>query len=744
MKAIIQSYSGGGPEVAEVPPPALAPGGILVRTAASLVSAGTERAMVELAAKGLLGKARDRPDLVRQVIAKVRRDGVAATVETVRRRLDVPVPLGYSSAGTVVAVGEGVSGFRAGDRVACAGAGYALHAEVAFIPRLLAVALPAEVAFEAGAFTTVGAIALQGLRLSGAELGETVAVVGLGLVGLLTVALARAAGCRVVGMDPDAGRCRLAEAIGAAAATTDPAAFLARCLAATGGRGADRVLIAASTRGSEPVALAGEVARDRGAVVAVGAVGLELPRKPYFDKELAFRVSRSYGPGRYDPDYEEKGRDYPVGYVRWTENRNMEAFVALLAEGKVDVAPLISHRVPIAEAARAYALLTGGGDEEPSLGVVLLYPGEEEVVVAPAAPGTPAFHPRSAATPATTASATPSAPIALGVLGAGQFAAGVLLPALARLPGVELRGVCTASGVRAHHAAKRFGFRYATTDEAALLADPAVTAVVVATRHHLHARQVLAALRAGKDVFVEKPLCLTAEELAEIAAELAARREATGRDPLLQVGYNRRFAPMVGRLADHFAGAGEPLLLDCRVNAGYLPPEHWVHDPEQGGGRIVGEVCHFVDLLSHLAGGPPVRVAARALPDGGRYRDDNLVATLEFAGGSLATLTYAANGDSALPKERLEVLGGGRAAVLDNFRRLDLYAGGRRRTVRSWLRQDKGHRGELAAFVAASREGSPPPIPLAELLAVTRATLAIRRWHRGDTTSGAVLHEGTQ
>ena len=586
MKAIVQSYRGGAPEVAEVPPPALRPGGVLVRTAASLVSAGTERAMVELAAKSLLGKARERPDLVRQVVAKARRDGVAATVETVRRRLDVPVPLGYSSAGTVIAAGEGAEGLRPGDRVACAGAGYALHAEVVFVPRMLTVPLPPAVSFEEGAFTTVGAIALQGLRLAAPELGETVAVIGLGLVGLLAVGLARAAGCRVVGMDPDARRCRLAEALGATAAAGDAEGFLAACRAATGGRGADRVVIAASTASAEPVALAGEAARDRGAVVAVGAVGLTLPRKPYYDKELSFRVSRSYGPGRYDPGYEEGGHDYPAGYVRWTENRNLEAVVALIAEGKLAVAPLISHRFPIAEAEGAYELI-GSGSTEPSLGVVITYPaGEGHATGSPVEPTAPATAaggaPTAAPSERTAASPHPASPLAVGVLGAGQFAAGMLIPILAKLPGVTLRTVCTAGGVQARHAAKRFGFTSATTDEAEVLADPAVTAVVIATRHHLHARQVLAALRAGKAVFVEKPLCLTEEELVEIAGELALRERADGRPAQLLVGYNRRFAPMALAMKEHFAGAGEPLLLDCRINAGFIPPEHWVHDPAQG------------------------------------------------------------------------------------------------------------------------------------------------------------------
>lgn len=718
---MIQSYRGGKPAVTEVPPPALQAGGLLVRNAVSVVSAGTERLMVDLAQKSLLGKALARPDLVRKVFEKFRRDGLAATFDTVRTRLDVPIPLGYSSAGTVLAVGSGVRDFRPGDRVACAGAGYANHAEIIFVPQHLAAPLPTEVEFEAAAFTTVGAIALQGLRLARVELGETVAVIGLGLVGLLTAQLARAAGCRVLGMDTNPDRCHLGRTLGLEAAVTSAADLEAASLARSAGHGADKVLVAAATESSAPVELAGRIARKRGTVVVVGAVGLELPRQPYYEKELEFRISCSYGPGRYDPEYEEKGRDYPIAHARWTENRNLRAFVQQLSEGGVDTKPLLTHRFPIAEAESAYELLTGEG-AEPSLGILLTYP--EESTEEGAAPTLVLPRPPRAEAPQADR-------VRLGVLGAGQFASGVLLPVIAHIPRVELVGVCNATGIKARHVGQKYGFRFATTDPAEILGHPEIDTILIATRHHLHAPQVLAALAAGQHVFVEKPLCLHTGELEEIVTAWNAGAGNAGTErpdpPRLMVGFNRRFAPMVRKLREFLRPFDEPRMMHYRVNAGHIPPEHWTQDLEQGGGRIVGEVCHFVDTLSFLAGATPERVEVQALPNGGRYRDDNLVATLTFPDGSLGTITYVANGDSALPKERCEVFCGGAAAVLDNFRRLELFRNGRRRVETARLTQDKGHRGELRAFFDALRRHEASPIPFADIVEVTRITLAMAR-----------------
>ena len=704
MKQLIQDVRTGKTSVVEAPIPRPGPGMVLVRTAASAVSTGTERALVEFAGMSLVGKARTRPDLVRQTIDKARREGILSTLEAVQNRLDQPMPLGYSSAGTVVEVGEAVDAFRAGDRVACAGGGYAVHGEYAVVPKNLIAPLPSNVDFESGAFATLGAIALHGLRLAEPQVGERVAVIGLGLLGLLAAQVARAAGCSVLGLDIDRARLARAAGLGIEAAARDDAEGAAASL--TGGRGFDIVLICAHAATNDPVELAGAIARDRGRVVAIGVVGLELPRKTFFEKELSFVVSRSYGPGRYDPAYEEGGHDYPIGYVRWTEGRNLAAFVDLVASGQVDVRSLITHRIPIERGAEAYALITAE-DPEPFLGVVITYP---EVASLPAR--------RTVST--TPLPAEPAAPVRLGALGAGSFATAVVFPILRKVRGIELVGLASASGYKSAHVARRFGFGSAQADEAALLHDGRINTIAVLTRHHLHARQTAAALRAGKHVFCEKPLALSREELLEVDEAL----RASGR--LLMVGFNRRFAPMSARLREFLAPVREPLLIHYRVNAGLLPPGHWHYDPEQGGGRIVSEACHFIDVLAFLTGALPTRVLTRGLPGGERYREENVVLTVELADGSIGVIAYLANGDRAMAKERIEVSGGGRSAVLDDFRRLHLYAHGRRSAVRAPLRQDKGHRAAWEAFAAAIRSGSPAPIPYKDLFAVSLATLAAR------------------
>jgi len=753
VKTVIQNYRTGHLQVSEIPTASIRPAGILVQTRVSLVSAGTERIMVELAQKSLIGKAVERPDLVRRVIEKVKKDGLFSTIETVRSRLDNPMPLGYSSAGTIMEIGQEAEKFRVGDKVACAGAGYASHAEVVFVPKNLAVKIPDSVDFESGAFTTLGAIALQGLRLADIRLGETVAVIGLGLVGLLAVQLAKAAGCRVVGMDPNPERCRIALELGCDAALADNSQFAIRNSQLTGGQGADAVLITASTKSNDAVELAGEVARDRGVVVAVGLVGMEIPRKLYYEKELTFRVSRSYGPGRYDTDYEEKGRDYPIGYVRWTETRNMQAFVQLLAEGKVNVKPLITHRFPIEEATKAYDLITGK-TKEPSLGILLTYPDNPDLsrkVFVNTSPPAFCLLPTDSSVPPSSIShpssevvvSSPSAPCAMpvsthltphsspltvvrvGLLGAGEFAKGTLLPAMKKVKGIEFVGVCTASGISAQHVTHKFDFDYATTDEGQILNDPKINTIVIATRHHLHARQVIAALKAGKHVFVEKPLCINEGELKEIVEVYTSLLAPDASRPVLMVGYNRRFSPMALKLKEFLSHIHEPLVMHYRINAGYVPSDHWVHDPEQGGGRIIGEVCHFVDFLTFLAGSLPIKVYSKALSNNGRYRNDNLTATVEFSNGSLGTITYVANGDKAFHKEQVEVFGGGVAAVLEDFRRLEMTQNGRRQAVKSWLKQDKGHYGEWEAFVNALKDSSAWPIPFREIIATSLTSFSI-------------------
>jgi predicted dehydrogenase/threonine dehydrogenase-like Zn-dependent dehydrogenase len=711
MRQVLQQARSGEIAVVKVPAPKLLPGCVLVRMAASLVSAGTERASCEFASKNLLQKARARPDLVRQVISTARRDGVFSAVAAVRDRLDQPNALGYSSSGTVIGIGEGVTDFNVGDRVACAGASYAVHAEFACIPRLLAARIRSDsaVSSEDAAFTTLGAVAMHGIRTADVKVGEVVAVIGLGLLGQLTVQILKAAGCRVLGMDIVSQRSDLAARLGADDVSISPAGLRASCLQHSSGHGADAVLITAETASSEPVDLAGEVARDRGVVVAVGTVGMDIPRKLYFGKELDFRISRSYGPGRYDSAYEQKGRDYPIGYVRWTETRNMEAFLQLLAEGKLDVKSLITHRFPIEHALGAYDLIMGKVGE-PFLGVLITYPEQAEE-----------SHELQLVGKGRAPALTGEKSVAIGVLGAGAFATSTLLPAIRRMGGVELVGVSAANGSHARHAAEKFGFRYCATEEQRILNDPSINTIVIATRHHLHAKQVLAAIAAGKHIFCEKPLCLNEIELAEIVR--AYRSRVSGRDPVLMVGFNRRFAPMAVKMKAFLKPIQEPLALHYRVNAGFISRDHWVNDPEQGGGRILGEVCHFVDFLTFLAGALPIEVQARRVGNFEPYSGGNAVISLRFANGSQGTISYLANGDRSYSKERVEIFGGGAVAVLEDFRCLELVSHGRKQTFRSRFRQDKGHRGELEAFAAAVCGRGQPPIPFDEIVSTTLATL---------------------
>lgn len=707
MKQVLQNLRTGETSVVEVPVPTPQAGEALVRTSISLVSAGTERSLVSFAEKSLVGKARSRPDLVRQVIDKARREGLLTTAEAAFSRLNQPMPLGYSSSGTIIALGPGIEGLRIGQRVACAGGGYAVHAEYGAIPRNLLCLLPDEVDFESGAFATLGAIALHGYRLAEAQIGSRIAVVGLGLLGLLTTEIALAAGCNVLGIDLDPKRVALGKSLGAETTLRADAVEAGKTFSR--GAGCDAVLICADTPSDDPVELAGELARDRARVVAVGVVGLNLPNKPYYEKEITFLKSRSYGPGRYDPEYEEGGSDYPIGYVRWTEGRNLEAFVELLAKKRVDIKPLITHHYPIDRAVEAYDLIIGKL-QEPFLGVLLTYPDENT-----GKPPPQRIEMRSNGT-------LPVAGVKLGVLGAGNFANTVLLPAIKKVKGLDCIGIASASGTSAQHAAQRFNFQYAASDHTQILQDPEVNTVAILTRHHLHAQLVVEAVKAGKHVFCEKPLALDEAQLVEIESALLEANRAGTTAKILMVGFNRRFAPMAEKLKNFVVGRNEPLAMVYRINAGYIPLKHWLHDPRQGGGRIIGEGCHFIDFLTFLVGVPPEIVSAGGLPDGGRYHEDNVVINLSFPDGSLGTVIYLSNGDKAFPKERVEIFSGGCVAVLDDFRSLELIADGRRQATASRLRQDKGHRLEWQAFVDAILAGGPPPIPYDHLIGVTRAS----------------------
>ena len=704
MKQILQNMNDGKTIVADVPVPALKPKMALVQTAASLVSAGTERMLVEFAGKNLVGKASARPDLVRQVISKAKREGIITTIEAAFNKLDQPMALGYSSAGTILEVDERLTGFKPGDRVACAGGGYAVHAEYAIVPGTLLVHLPDNVDFESAAFTTLGAIALQGFRLSNPQIGESVCVIGLGLLGLLTAQISRAAGCSVFGIDLSIERVKLAEKLGFQSALRENCIDLVPGL--TNGRGFDHVLICADTSSNDPVELAGQIARDRGSVVAVGAVGLEIPRKIYYEKELDLKISRSYGPGRYDPLYEESGVDYPIGYVRWTEGRNLQAFVDLLSGARIDVKPLISHKFSIEDAPRAYDLITGKVNE-PFLGVLLTYPheaGETDLI-------------RKIVLPQKAAASLEK--ISVGVLGAGNYAQAVFLPILNKTGRVEFKGIATASGLTAKNAAQKFGYGYASSSEDEILHDPAINVVVILTRHQQHSGQAITALQNNKAVYCEKPLALNNSQLNEIESVLN-----NPGCPLLTVGFNRRFAPMAVQLAEFFHERTEPMMINYRVNAGFLPLTHWLHDPEQGGGRIIGEGCHFIDFITFLVGNSPVSVSGLALPDNGKYKQDNVILTLKYPDGSIGTVTYLANGNKNSGKERVEVFSGGKIGILDDFRVLDLITEGSKHSFHSRLRQDKGHAAAWSAFLDSVSTGKNAPIPYDQLLATTRASFA--------------------
>ncbi len=714
MKQILQSLKSGATEVADVPCPAPGRGQVLIRTSRTLVSAGTERMLVDFGKAGFIGKARQQPDKVRQVLDKARTDGLAPTLEAVFNKLDQPLPLGYCNVGTVLEAGAGVSGFSPGQRVVSNGR----HAEAVAVPVNLCAHVPDAVSDDEAAFTVLGAIALQGIRLAQPTLGEAVVVTGLGLIGLMAVQLLRAHGCRVLGIDLDPAKLKLAESFGAEtvdlSAGADPLAAARRF---SRGRGVDAVILTASTKSSEPVHQAALMSRKRGRIVLVGVTGLELSRADFYEKELTFQVSCSYGPGRYDPDYEEKGHDYPVGFVRWTEQRNFEAVLDMMADRRLDVAPLISHRFAIAEADRAYALVTG---KEPSLGILLGYPTAEATPAEMLARRTVTLAPAAPRAASETAGGR-AGKAALGVVGAGNYATAVLIPAF-KATGARMVGVASAAGVSGVHAGRKFGFERTTTDTDSLFEAPDIDAVVIATRHDSHADLVCRALDAGKHVFVEKPLALGEAEIGEIEAARARALER-GFSPVVMVGFNRRFAPHVVKMKALLGGASGPRSFVMTVNAGSIPPDHWTQDRAAGGGRIVGEACHFIDLLRFLAGAPIAshQVAAMQAATG-----DTVTITLTFADGTLGTIHYFANGAKSFPKERLEVFSGGRILQLDNFRRLKGFGWPGFGTMNLW-RQDKGQKACAEAFVRAVEQSGAAPIPFEELIEVSRVTIETAR-----------------
>ena len=715
LKQILQNLSSGVTELADVPCPMLTPGRVLIRTSRSLVSAGTERMLVDFGKANLFDKARQQPDKVRMVVAKARTDGIMPTIEAVRSKLDQPLPLGYCNAGVVLDAGAGVSGFAPGDRVVSNGH----HAEVVAVPVNLCARVPDGVSDDQAAFTVLAAIALQGIRLAAPTLGETVVVTGLGLIGLITVQLLRSHGCRVLGLDVDPTRIMLARTFGAEAMDVSGGADpIAAAQAFSRGRGVDAVLVTASTKSSEPMHQAAQMCRKRGRIVLVGVTGLELSRADFYEKELTFQVSCSYGPGRYDPNYEDKGQDYPIGFVRWTEQRNFEAVLDLMADGRLDVEPLISHRFALAEAAQAYGLL---GNGTPSLGILLDYPAVSEAAAEAAhielRRRTIAL-PRASVAPTRPISATQTR-VKVGFIGSGNYAAGVLMPAF-KAAGADLWTIVSGRGVTGNHAGRKFGFRQATTEPNSVFQDNDITAVVIATRHDSHADYVCQALAAGKHVFVEKPLALRHDDIDRIASAYS-QAVARGKPPVLMVGFNRRFAPQVIKMKALLAKNSAPKAFVMTINAGAIPAEHWTQDAVAGGGRLVGEGCHFIDLLRYLADAP---IATSGVTHMAAATRDTFSIQLGFANGSIGSIHYFANGDKSLAKERLEVFAGGHILQLDNFRKLTGFGWPGFSKLNLW-RQDKGQASCAAAFVRAVEGGSEAPIPFEEILDVSRVAVEL-------------------
>jgi len=724
MKQIAQNYKSGELSVLDVPAPACRPGGVLVRSLFSLISTGTEMMKVSEASMSMVGMARARPDQVRKVLDSVSQQGALATYKKVMNRLDSYTPLGYSLCGVVTEVGRGAEEFKVGQVVAAAGNEHALHAEYNWVPVNLCAAVPPGVQPEHAAFSTVASIAMHGVRRAEVQLGETAAVVGLGLVGQLVVRLLVAAGVKVVGIDPVADRCRLAEKAGAALcgpASDEGLADVLRELAGiTSGRGADHVFLAAGGSSNGPVEAAVKLARDRARVVDIGKMRLDLPWNAYYEKELDVRFSRSYGPGRYDERYELDGVDYPAAYVRWTERRNLECFLDLLARKEVEVETLVTGVFPMADAAKVYADLKSG--DLKAVGVLLEYPSAEAPDGGPGGTGGMASprkqggfggdrSPRANRAPRPTASSR----LAVGFIGAGNYASSMLLPHLARLGTVRLAHVATNRSLSAVNAQRKFGFGTASTSADAVLGDESLDAIFIVTRHRTHAGLVCRALEAGKAVFVEKPLALTRDEVDQIVATI----EQTGNDRLM-VGFNRRFAPLLVQMKKGFGADGAGSATRYLVNAGPLAADSWYRNEEAEGSRFTGEGGHFIDTLSWWAGSPAEEVYAVRGPD----KDDVLV-TVRFASGSSGTVSYLVAGNPRFPKETLDATGGGRSARLDNFKRVTVWTGRRQRTTKSRGGQDKGQRAELAAFVEAALAGSPMPIDVESLMATTRATIAV-------------------
>ncbi len=699
MKQLIQSFKTGELGLFEVPSPVCEKNGALVQTTVSLVSAGTEKMLVDFAKKSMLAKAKDRPDLVKQVVDKMKKEGIRNTLEKVFTKLDTPIPLGYSLAGRVVQVGEELSGINIGDRVACGGAGYANHSELNYIPKNLMVKIPDEVDDIDASFVTVGAIALQGVRQTAPLLGEKIAVMGLGLLGQLTVQLLKANGCKVIASDIDPDKMELAKKLGCDE-VCHANELISKTNMFTNGYGVDAVIVAASTSSNQPITDAAEISRMRGRVVLVGMVGMDVPRNTYYKKELDIKLSMAYGPGRYDPEYEEKGIDYPYDLVRFTEQRNFEAFLGLIQEGKITPKELITHSYNFDDALKAYDLLEGRSQEK-YLGIVLEYNREinleDEKIIQ------------------RTQKKISNDKINVGLIGAGNFTKSVILPNIQKVKDFELVGLCTATGVSAEGTGKKYDFKYTTTDVQEIYKNSEVNSVFITTQHDKHADTVIESIKAGKHCFVEKPLCIYEEELEDI-------KEVYNGETIIQVGFNRRFSPMIKKIKEHISGQ---VSINYRINAGIIPKDVWIQDRTIGGGRIIGEVCHFIDTCSFLINSEVKSVFATTLnkADQSIPDEDNVSIILNYANGSTATINYYAYGDSSMPKEYVEVFGSGISMQMDDFRALMIYKDGKLKKEKS-ANQDKGFRNEFTAFKEAVNSGN-EAISFSSIYNTTKTTFKI-------------------
>ena len=703
LKQILQDMLNGETSLVEAPIPAEQSGSVLIASTCSLISAGTERMLVDFGKASFLEKARQQPEKVKMVFDKIRTDGLISTIDAVKSKLAQPLLLGYCNVGVAHTVGRDVDGIKVGDRIASNGS----HGSVVRVPSRLCARIPETVDDESAAFTVVASIGLQGVRLAAPTLGEAFVVIGVGLIGLLTVQLLRAQGCRVLAIDFDDEKLALAERFGAQvcslSAGEDP---VLAGLAFSHGRGVDGVIITASTKSNEPVSQAARMCRVRGRIILVGVAGLELNRSEFYAKELSFQVSCSYGPGRYDPSYEEEGNDYPIGFVRWTEQRNFEAVIDLMACGKLDVKPLITHRFDFERASEAYGTLTS---DRSALGILLSYrDAAPSRFVKQVALGKPRTF--DAARPA------------IGFVGAGNYASRMLIPAF-KAAGAQFHTIVTSSGVSGVIHGEKAGFGVASTDLVAMLDNPEINAVAIVTRHNTHAALVVQALEAGKNVFVEKPLALTLDELASVRNAYDSAH-AQGRKPHLMVGFNRRFSPQVIKMKALLASVKEPKSFIMAMNAGAIAPEHWTQDVTIGGGRIIGEACHFIDLMRFLASSPIVSIQARRMEStsDNHVCEDKAAIVLGFADGSFGSIMYLANGSASFPKERVEVFAGGRVLQLDNFRRLVGYGWPGFRKMNLW-RQDKGQHACVQAFLDAIAQGKPTPIPDSEVFEVARVAI---------------------